>query len=242
MRYRKLTCVTFLFLTSFCNSGFSAPVNIIDATHGPGVGSFEMGTFDSSTTDGTLGFNHLPTGSTNVTGWTVGNDGDGVDWLAEPQFNAHSGSMSIDLQHTSNGSISTTFPTEIGQAYALSFAAGTVDGFDTEGEVTIASLAGQAFNVTFGSANFASLSYQLFQYTFTANAATSTLTFAGMGVDGTTAGPIIDSVSVSAVPEPSPLLLLFVVVIPMALVGLKRRLCQASPDRRLGRELNTGGH
>jgi hypothetical protein len=98
--------------------------NIIDDTYGIGAGGFELGAYERTANDGML----LGHGSSIITGWTVGNIGDGILWLGPPGH-----SMAIQLGINTGGSISTTIPTVPGAAYYFSFVEFSAfggDGFD----------------------------------------------------------------------------------------------------------------
>jgi hypothetical protein len=187
-----------------------AQTNIIDTTYGAGAGSFELGAFINNG----MGFMALAPGNTTITGWTVGGPGNGVDWLASPGFRADSGLRSIDLQELSNSSISTVIPTVVGQAYLLTFGAAAISGLNSDGKVTAGSLVGQPFTAPF-SPNYATQTFATISMSFTATAPATIIRFEATGpvLPACTAlvacyGPVIDTVSVVAVPEPSSALLL----------------------------------
>jgi hypothetical protein len=117
----------------------AASANIIDTTYGAGAGSFELGGQSGAA------FDSLATGSTVITGWTVGGPGDGVDWLSQPSFNASAGNLSADLQSSFASSISTVISTVIGQTYQLTFDATAVDPLQQAGTVSAGALTGQAY-------------------------------------------------------------------------------------------------
>ena len=115
-------------------------VNIIDNTWGAGAGGFELGSFNSLTNMMVLG-----TGGATITGWTVGGPGDGVDWLASPNWKADTGTHALGLQRTVDSSIVTTIPTITGKVYQLTFDASASNG--GLGEVSAGSLLNQIFSV-----------------------------------------------------------------------------------------------
>lgn len=182
--------------------------NIIDLTYGAGAGSFELGNFvDGGGIPNASGPGYMgvaPGDGTTITNWTVGGPGDGVDWLISPRFRADTGVHSIDLQHLTNSSIATTIPTVAGLDYVLSFAVAAPIGAGNTGRFTAGSLVDVAFTVPFGG-DFATQTLTTLTYQFTAFASSTTIRFTGTGAESTTFryGPVIDTVSVSVVPEPS---------------------------------------
>ncbi len=188
--------------------GFNgANANLIDTTHGTGAGSFELGIF----LDGTVGpgqpqpgtnyMGIVPGDSTTIPGWTVGGPGNGVDWLIEPGFNAHTGIHSLDLQHTTASSIFTEIPTVQGQVYELSFYTATRSGRDTDGTVSAGSLSNQEFTAL-ESNSFSSQVFSPYSFLFTALASSTTIEFVGTGQSRY--GPVIDTVSVVEFGTPNP--------------------------------------
>lgn len=127
-----------------------------------------------------------------ITGWTVG--GTSVDVIRVPGFNAIS-NISIDLAGTPGpGSVSQTFNSIIGQSYLLTWDYRNNGGFQplavTFGETTGSFAVANGMPLTFG------------QLWYTAIATSTTVMFAS-GPAQTNGGPVIDNVSVTAVPEPS---------------------------------------
>ena len=198
-----------------------ANANIIDTTHGAGAGSFELGAFVNNGN----GFMPIAPGGTTITGWTVGGPGDGVDWLITPSFAADIGTHSVDLEHLTNSSISTVIPTVTGQVYELTFGAAAVDIFsgsfpgDNLGKVSAGSLLDQAFAAEFSSQTSNQV-YTQFSFLFTALDSTTSVEFMATGPD-TAYGPVLDSVSVSAVPLPAAIWLFGSGLI--GLIGMRRK-------------------
>ena len=193
----------------------SAEADIIDDSYGAGAGSFELGNFingGGNPHGAGLGYMGLLPGDTMITGWTVGGPGDGVDWLIDPWFNADAGIHSVDLQHWTNSSISTTISTITGNVYQLSFSAAAATAplaTSAEGMVSAGSLINQTFTTVF-SDSYANQTFMPFNYLFTATGPTTTIEFMGNGPTGPGTqcyGPAIDSVSVSPVPVPATVLL-----------------------------------
>ncbi|MEQ1601032.1 MAG: DUF642 domain-containing protein [Methylophilaceae bacterium] len=192
-----------------------AQANIIDDTYGAGAGGFELGNFVSGgglTDAWGQDYMGLAPGDTTITGWTVGGPGNGVDWLSTPNFAADSGIHSVDLTHLSASSIFTVIPTIAGNLYSLSFSAATSNAppiypnYTGTGVVSAGSLVNQAFVATL-SVPTSAQTYTPYSFLFTATEATTTIKFTSTGLSNSYYGPVIDSVSVSAVPEPTTILL-----------------------------------
>ena len=186
-------------------SGHASDINVIDATYGAGVGSFELGNFVPRGA-GNLDFQSLSGGSTTMTGWTVG--GVGVDWLDEPAYGASDGVHAVDLGWFDGGagSVSIVLPTLAGATYALSFDAAAVAGFPTyrnEGTVTAGSLSAAFAPAYSGVSAFTTQVFEVQSFQFTASGTSTVLTFAA-AVPGTSYGPVIDNVSVSFISAPVP--------------------------------------
>jgi hypothetical protein len=207
MSIRHVPRLVLASLVALSAAGPAAASNLIDATYGAGVGSFEIGLFTPIAPTGNFNFQSLQSGSTTITGWQVG--GVGVDWLNEPNYGASDGQHAVDLGYYDGGagSIAISLPTVIGATYALSFDAAAVPGFPTyynAGTVSAGSLA-VGFAPAYSAPNdFAGQVFHAQQFSFIAVNTNTTLTFAA-AVTGTGYGPVIDNVSVSlsAVPEPA---------------------------------------
>ncbi len=157
------------------------------------------------------GFVSLPSGSTAITGWTVGDNG--IDWIDDGYWEASDGQRSLDLSRIAAGSIAQTFATIVGAIYTVTFdLAGNPDG-PNETKVQVTSVNGPPFQQLFffdvGPGNTRqNMGWETKSFTFTANSNQSTLTF-GSATD-TPFGPAIDNVSVQAVPEPGTWLMMIV--------------------------------
>jgi len=167
-----------------------------------GAATFTNGSFESASVDPGSGFIELGAGSTVIDGWVVG--GDSIDYIGG-YWQPEDGSRSIDLSGAANGSVSQTFDTILGHSYVVNFfLAGNPDG-GPAAKVAISSATGgpvqsNIFTVT-GSDSRANMGWQPYQYRFTANGASTTLTFAS--ATDTAYGPALDNVSVAGVPEPA---------------------------------------
>lgn len=116
MQLKSLSIIAGPLLCAFPAQG----ANIIDSIYGTGAGSFEIPNPNLPT------YVDLPTGSTDITGWTVGSGS--VDWVRNTVWSASHGEYSIDMNGTapsgdppSVGSIGTLISTTIGTTYSISF-------------------------------------------------------------------------------------------------------------------------
>jgi choice-of-anchor C domain-containing protein len=176
-------------------------------------GSFEQGTFTGNP------FDTVNAGSSAITGWTVGPGS--VDWIGS-YWNPQNGNRSIDLSGDGNGSLSQSFDTIIGQAYAVTFyVAGNPDGgpivktFDTGVNVVIPE--------TFDNQGFtrSSMGWTPYSFEFTATALTSTLSFTS--TTNTPFGAALDNVSVTAVPEASTWAMMILGFLGVGFVAYRRK-------------------
>lgn len=180
--------------------------------------------------DGTLG-NELP-------GWTVTTNAvDVVDFngIFNKTGTAYEGTQVLDLVGSgSTGRITQTFATTPGQTYSLSFAysANPYSGFNesnpatadvkVQGENPLVTQSISSSNA--GSDPLKSLNWTLFNATFTADSATTTLSFLET-FGQNNGGILLDAVSVTAVPVPAAFWLLFSA---LSALGLIRRSAQPS--------------
>lgn len=207
MSTHQLPGLVLASLAALSTAGPATASNLIDATYGAGVGSFEVGSFAPIGT-GNFNFQSLLGGATTITGWLVG--GVGVDWLSKPNYGASDGLHAVDLGYytAGAGSMAISVPTVIGATYALSFDAAAVPGFPTyhnAGTVSTGSFTA-AFAPGYSLPNdFAGQVFEAQQFSFVATSAHTTLTFAASVAD-TGYGPVIDNVSISlsALPVPEP--------------------------------------
>ena len=183
----------------------TAGANIIDDTYGIGAGSFELGPFaNGGGTPAYTGsdFMALPSGSTVINGWTVGGV-DGVDWIITPSYAAGHGVHSIDLQNQplTLGTITTVIPTISGGVYRLTFDAAAVAIFGNAiGQVSAGSLVNQSYTTSYSGAT-ATQVFAPFSFQFTAIGSSTAITFKSNVPAASLYGPVIDAVSVTAVPE-----------------------------------------
>ena len=176
-------------------------------------GDFELGNYNNADQDSRPEIMLITPGMTNITGWSIQGTG-GVHWLLGADI-ASSGNYSLDLQGVISGplsSASTQFSSTTGQQYRLTF--DTYAGLShNTGTVSVGSLQGQSLLGPIKPPG-QTPTYSSFSYDFIATAPISTLTFRVTNTDGY--GPVIDNVTVTAVPEPAKGILLLVGIISLA--------------------------
>jgi Protein of unknown function (DUF642) len=168
-------------------------------------GSFELGGYNNADADPRPEIMLVSPGMTNITGWSVQGPG-GVHWI-EGADQASDGSLSIDLQGlvaSPLSSMSTTFATNIGQQYRLTF--DTFAGRTrNRGVVSVGNLQDQELLGPLKEDDVPV--YGSSSHLFLATAATSTLTFR-VTSSANGYGPVIDNIAVVAVPEAGTAILL----------------------------------
>jgi choice-of-anchor C domain-containing protein len=170
-------------------------------------GSFELGGFTGCSNGA---FCRVAAGNTAISGWQVG--GVAVDWhnnvdLKQP----HTGSLVVDLHLDGGagqqGTLAQSFATAIGQSYLLTFyLAGPGTGLLNPRQV-IVSVAGVQQTFSTPASSNTNMQWGLHTLLFNATSTTTTLTFSSPANGAGFWGPVLDSVSVDAVPEPSTFLL-----------------------------------
>ena len=160
-------------------------------------GSFENGTFYGGI--GTS-YNAVSAGGTVVTGWVAGTNG--FDWHQAVEFYpAYDGRRMVDLTRGSlDGAISQTFSTVEGTDYALSFAV-TAPALYFNSATLVVNVGSASKSYLVPRSSESNLSWTVETFNFKADSSSTTLTFSGPSANGYW-GPVIDSVSVTAVPEP----------------------------------------
>ena len=157
-------------------------------------GSFEMGTDPGV-------FTTLRSGSSNITGWTVG--GDSIDYIGS-YWMPSNGSRSIDLSGNNAGSLSQTFDTTPGQAYLISFdLAGNPDQPSIKTEQVKVGVQTLTYTFNTSTTSKSNMGWSPFSFTYVANDTSTTLSFASL--TNSAYGPALDNVAVSTVPIPASL-------------------------------------
>lgn len=171
-------------------------------------GSFESGNFVPNAQD-TM---DLAIGATDMTGWTVQNAS--LAWIGPSNpfgLSASDGGYFLDLSgyhdNSPYGGVlqSQVIPTVIGQTYRLSFDIGTDPAYDTApvGVEVTAGLDSSIFLSTPLNAN----QWETFEFDFVATAANTAISLVGnAGTNEKYVG--LDKVSLTAIPEPSSVMLL----------------------------------
>ncbi len=175
-------------------------------------GNFAIGSYVPNYQN--AGYDTLFTGSTAISGWTVGGTGTGagVDWIGSYWSGPTSSDpWSIDLNGNAPGSISQTFATVSGATYDVSFSyAGNFDNYGNAStgfaSNTIKKGTVQATGILnvpnyfyanwFSGWSHSNMGWASITYQFTATSDATTLTFTG---DSNTGGwgPVIADVSVA---------------------------------------------
>lgn len=162
----------------------------------PANGGFEIGNYPVANPPLTT----LNTGSTDLSGWTIGGS---VDWVGS-YWPAAEGVRSIDLAGNGYGWISQTFDTVPGNLYYVTFfMAGNPEGGDPIKDLFVSAgekASSYSFDTTGKSLFFMGWEQKLFD--FTAVGDKTTLTF--LSLEGNSPfGPAVDKIQVTAVPIPT---------------------------------------
>ena len=180
-------------------------------------GSFEEGNYTGGE------WNDIAPGSTDLTGWS--NTGIGlINWHnSAAMMNPFDGDKVVDLNNSGNGLadtgiLSQSFATDIGESYELTFyLAGPGTAFPDPRQVQVDIAGIQQIFSQAASPNTA-LEWGTETLTFTAIESTTTLAFTSVNGAGYW-GPLLDGVSVNAIPEPSTLVTLACGAAVMLVVG-----------------------
>lgn len=169
------------------------------------------GSFEEGPSLGDSSLIMLSSGSTDIVGWTVGDNG--IDYAGPGTWNISDGVRNIDLDGSKgsndNGAISQTFATTAGQQYIVNFdLSGNPASFPLIKQVEVSAGANtQVFTYDIGSLNLNSnpltISYTPETFFFTATGDSSTLTFRSLTYQTgyTSYGSIIDNVVVNELPD-----------------------------------------
>lgn len=181
-------------------------------------GSFELGTDPGGS------FTTLLSGSTAITGWTVG--GDSVDYIG-PYWQASDGVRSVDLSGNAAGSVSQLLTGLVtGFTYTVHFdLAGNPDAGPTLKAAISTGGAASAvffFDTAAAGSTLADMKWTGESFSFVATAPTTNLTFSSATF--TAYGPALDNVSISAgVPEPATWAMMLLGFAGLALATGRRR-------------------
>jgi choice-of-anchor C domain-containing protein len=200
---------------------------------------FTNGDFESGTDPGAQA--ELLSGAPDIQGWTI------LDQLGNPSntdvtyvgsfWTAQSGSRSVELNGQDMGGIQQTFDVVSGQTYQVSFWLAA----DFQGEGTgSASVRGMVqsgtnfFSEDFKfdkspSNNASNLGWVLHTLSFVADGPTATLTFLSLNDSQRGRGPVIDNVTITAVPIPMALPLMGFALGALGVIGMRRRR-RAGPE------------
>jgi len=197
---------------------------LASAAHGAAFsnGSFEL--FNAGGADvycpGGIDFcGQFNAGNAGITGWTIG--GHSIDIVGPVGWAASDGNWSLDLNGVGAGSISQAFDTVAGMHYRVSFDLGGIFYGGAAIKTGTVSAAGQSLDFSFdtGASGPADMHWVRTAFDFQATGASTTLQFFSTG--GSDAGPALDNISVTAVPEPQTVALWLAGLV--ALAGLRRR-------------------
>jgi choice-of-anchor C domain-containing protein len=175
-------------------------------------GSFENGTGDAPSGS----FATEPTGSTNITDWTVVSSGtqsstDAVDWI-NGYWQAADGTHSVDLNGLQNGGVYQDIVTVPGKTYEVTFdMAGNPDGAPalkllvvSANPVSNTTTPGvDGFFTVLGTPTRSDMNWTPESYSFVATSTLTMLEFSSADNPNTPFGPALDNVSAFAVPEPA---------------------------------------
>lgn len=156
------------------------------------------GSFEANSINFTGGFSTLAAGSNALTGWDI--TAGSVD-LINTYWNPSQGHYSLDLSGETDGTISQSFATVVGQTYKVSFdMAGNPDDGDKVKylQVGLSNLPIYEFDTT--GRSHTNMGWTTKSFVFQAVTGQSTLHFTGL--QESAYGVALDNISVSAVPEP----------------------------------------
>ena len=159
-------------------------------------GSFENGPYMP-----TWGYRWLYEGSTELPGWSVTQES--VDWVGS-YWAAADGARSMDLDGFAPGGIAQSFATRPGQQYKVKFSMAGSPASSTQPVKRLrVEAAGQSQTFSFDVLGHTTsdMGWQTDTWSFTATAETTTLVLASLSTSGSTAGPAVDDVQVTAANE-----------------------------------------
>lgn len=181
-------------------TGFSASF-LLATNPAQAINLINNGSFENSSLGSGFKLVFLSGVSTAINGWTVTSGS--IDYINQ-QWQASDGSFSLDLSGYvgSAGSIAQTFATTQGNQYLVSFdLAGNPNPPPTVKTLRL-SAGGSSQDFTFDvtGKNYTNMGWSPQTFSFVASGDSTTLSFASL--DNSGAGPALDNVVVTAVPEP----------------------------------------
>jgi choice-of-anchor C domain-containing protein len=172
------------------------------------------GSFEDNTIVNVGSFDNLSSG---LIGWSIG--AGNVDLVSNNYWAAYQGDNSLDLNGTKKAEIEQTLVTTVGQLYQLSFwLAGNPQGGSTVKNLSVNVGANGLYNFDTSGKSTTNMGWSNYITSFYAVGNTTTLSFAS-NTRGAY-GPVLDDISVTAVPEPETYALLLG---GLALVGFSAR-------------------
>jgi len=195
-----------------------AVVLLAGATHASAANLVVNGSFEAQTVHSVAGFDTLS--GNGLTGWTIGLRN--VDLVSSSFWTPSDGNNSLDLNGEGKSSISQVLSTVIGQVYTLSFdLAGNPFGLSpSKGlSVNLGPVGLYDFDTT--GHNAGNMGWTHYTAIFAAVSTSTTLSFASRTSGN--AGPALDNISVSAVPEPETYAMLLAGLGLMGTMARRRR-------------------
>lgn len=188
-----------------------AAASVASISSGAQAAAFTNGSFEFNTC-GTApnSFTTVAPANACITGWTT--LAHSVDLVREDFWQAQEGEYSVDLSGNAAGGIQQAFDTVAGGIYSVDyFLAGNPDapagspGSDPLKFGVVAAVDGVVIDsstILGVAATRQNMQYQAWNFTFTAQGPSTTLRFTS-NFDNGAYGPVLDNVSVTAVPEPA---------------------------------------
>lgn len=163
------------------------------------------GSFEQASVDPGASFKTLGSGSTAITGWTVG--GSGIDYIGG-YWTAADGARSIDLSAGTTGKmVAQSFATTIDKYYEVTFAmAGNPAGDPSTKSLRVAA-ADQSAVFSFSTIGHTRANMGWVEYSWVFKAIGNTTELSFLSLVPTAYGPALDNVRVEAVPAPAAALL-----------------------------------
>jgi choice-of-anchor C domain-containing protein len=159
------------------------------------VSAFNNGSFETGNDPGSYTTLTAPD-STSITGWTVSSGT--IDYIGT-YWNASDGKRSLDMSGNGPGAINQVFSTIAGHTYTVTFdMAGNPDGAPTIKTMNVdTGSTPKAYSFDSTGATHTNMGWQQMVYNFTANAASTTLTFTS--TTNSPYGPALDNVALKDV-------------------------------------------